>query len=311
MIANILLVDDHPVFRRGLHSLLEEEEDLVVVGEAGNGLEALEQVRVLKPDVVIMDISMPHLDGIEATRRIISEAPELKIIALSIHGGKRFVENMLRAGVAGYILKDSVPEELVKGIRAVLRGEMYLSSEVIGLVVSQYVDVLSRAQASGGPELLTEKEREFIELTGEGLAGGEIAHKLNASEASMKSIQEGVLRKLNLSSVSELVEYAGAQKWFSGHVDIEVALQQAVTSGRPISLPPKPPPLIEALTNRELDILELLVKRLYNKEIADELSVSVETVKTHVKSIFRKLEVRNRREAVVKAKELGLIRDEI
>ena len=116
-----------------------------------------------------------------------------------------------------------------------------------------------------------------------------------------------MLKKLDLSSVAELIEYAGAQKWFTGQEGIEAALQHAVNSGKKKARPPKPQPLIEPLTNRELDTLELLAKRLYNKEIADELSVSVETVKTHIKNIFGKLEVTNRREAIDKARELGML----
>ena len=169
MSTKILLVDDHPVFRKGLRVLLDDEKDLRVVGEAGDGREAMEMARKLSPDVVIMDITMPNLDGIGATRGIMAESPDTKVIALSIHGGKRFVENMLSAGAAGYILKDSVPEELVDGMRAVLRGETYMSPEVTGLVVSQYVDLLSRVQASGGPAKLTKKELQFVAAGRRGL----------------------------------------------------------------------------------------------------------------------------------------------
>lgn len=308
MATKILLVDDHPVFRKGLRVLLDDEKDLRVVGEAGDGREAMEMARKLSPDVVIMDITMPNLDGIGATRGIMAESPDTKIIALSIHGGKRFVENMLSAGAAGYILKDSVPEELVDGVRAVLRGETYMSPEVTGLVVAQYVGLLSRVQASGGPAKLTKRELHFVELVGEGCAGEDIAQHLDASEAAVKSLQQRLLKKLDLSSVAELIEYAGAQKWFTGQGGIEAALQQAVNSGKKKKVgPPKPQPLIEPLTNREIDTLDLLAKRLYKKEIADELSVSVETVKTHIKNIFGKLGVSNRREAIDKAKELGIL----
>jgi LuxR family maltose regulon positive regulatory protein len=309
MKAKILLVDDHPVFRKGLRVLLEDEPDVEIVGEAKDGREAIARVLELRPDVVIMDITMPNLDGIEATRGIMTEAPDTRVIALSIHGGKRFVENMLGAGAAGYILKDSVPEELVDGLRAVLRGETYMSPEVTGLVVSQYVELLSRVQAAGGPAQLTEQEQQFILLVGEGLDGEEVGQRLSATEAEVKSLQRSVLRKLDLPGVADLLEYAGAQKWFSGREGIEAAIQHAVKAGRgkARARPPRPQPLIEPLTNRELDILEQLSRRLYNKEIAAELSVSVETVKTHVKHIFQKLEVADRREAIDKARDLGLL----
>jgi DNA-binding NarL/FixJ family response regulator len=307
MSAKVLLVDDHALIRSGLRTLLEEEKGLRVVGEAGDGREALEMVRKLSPDVVVMDITMPRLDGIEATRGILTESPETKVIALSIHGGKRFVESMLQAGAAGYVLKDSVPEELVDAVRTVLRGEKYLSASVTGLVVSQYVDLLARVQASGGPAELTKKELGFVQLLGEGCRGEEIASRFDGSEADIESVQKRVLQKLGLSDVAELIEYAGAQKWFTGQQGIETALQQAVVSGKKKARPPKSQPLIEPLTNRELDTLELLGNRLNNKEVARELSVSVETVKTHLQNIFQKLDVGNRREAIDKARELGLL----
>ena len=307
MSAKVLLVDDHALIRSGLRTLLEDEKGLRVVGEAEDGRKALEMVRKLSPDVVVMDITMPNLDGIEATRGILTESPETKVIALSIHGGKRFVENMLQAGAAGYVLKDSVPEELVDAVRTVLRGEKYLSASVTGLVISQYVDLLARVQASGGPAELTKKELGFIQLLGEGCPGDEIASRLEEGEPDMESVQRRVLQKLRLSNVAELVEYAGAQKWFAGQEGIDAALQQAVTSGHKGARQPRPQPLIEPLTNRELDVLELLARRLYDKEIADELSVSIPTVKTHISHILHKLGVGNRRAAAEKARELGII----
>ena len=149
MEITVLLVDDHPLFRRGIRDLLEEEGDMRIAGEAGDGQTAIELVRELDPDVVIMDITMPKLNGVEATRQILAEAPDAKIIALSIHGEKQFIEDMFQAGAAGYLLKDSIPEELVNGIRAVKRGEVVLSAEVAGVVVSEYRKALSGEQALG------------------------------------------------------------------------------------------------------------------------------------------------------------------
>ena len=234
--TEIVLVDDHPIFRKGLRSLFDEEKGLRIVGEAGNGREAMELVRSQSPDVVIMDATMPGLDGIEATQDILAESPETKVIVLSTNGRKRLVENMLRAGASGYILKDSTPEELVDGVHTVLNGETFVSSEVRGLVAAQFVDLLSRVTVTDGPTRLTKKEVAFNQLVA-----------------------------------------AGNSKLRNEH-----------------------------LTNRELDTLALLGKRLSNKEIANELSVSPETVKTHIKNIFQKLDVSNRREVVDKAKELGV-----
>ena len=136
--ATVLLVDDHPLMRKGLRALLENEHGIIIAGEAADGVEAVEQARLLTPDVIIMDITMPRLNGIEATRRILSELPESRIIALSIHSEKRFVEEMLHAGAAGYLLKDSVPEELVRAIHAVQRGEAFLSAAITSTVIESY-----------------------------------------------------------------------------------------------------------------------------------------------------------------------------
>jgi len=150
---SVLLVDDHAMLRKGMTLLLGEEADIDVIGEAGDGEQAIAQARALQPDVVVMDINMPGMNGIEATRRIVSEFPDIKIIALSIHSGKRFVDDMLSAGAAGYLLKESVPEELLQGIRAVMRGDMYLSSAVTGTVVGAYVESISDAEADEPPEV--------------------------------------------------------------------------------------------------------------------------------------------------------------
>jgi ATP/maltotriose-dependent transcriptional regulator MalT/ActR/RegA family two-component response regulator len=144
MKKNILLVDDHPVFRKGLYSLLEDEEDMLVVGEAGDGKTALALVQELSPDIVVMDVTMPGVNGIEATKGIVADFPGTLVVALSIHSEKQFVQDMLHAGASGYILKESVPEELVKGIRSVMLGDGYLSPAIAGILVSQLRQSLSR-----------------------------------------------------------------------------------------------------------------------------------------------------------------------
>lgn len=308
MSITILLVDDHALFRKGLRTLLEEEEDLNVLGEAGDGLEAYERVKELQPEVVVMDITMPNSDGIEASKKILADYPDTKIVALSIHGGKRFVENMLQTGTVGYILKDSAPEELEQAIRVVHQGGQYLSSEVTGLVVSQYIEMLSRVQTSAGNAKLSKLEQEYILLIGEGCDADEIANRHELDPDALEALQQQVITKLGLTSKEEFVEYIGAKKWFSGQDGVEEALKKSLVerSKKTQKVVPQTS-LIEPLTNRELDTLELMAKRLYNKEIAEELSVSIETVKTHVKNIFQKFGVGNRREAITKAKELGLV----
>jgi DNA-binding NarL/FixJ family response regulator len=306
MTATILVVDDHEMFRDGIRRLLERN-GFNVIGEAADGREAMTAVRELSPDLVVMDISMPNVDGIEATGEIMASSPDTKVIALSIHGGKRFVEHMLQAGAAGYILKDSAPKQLVEAVNAVLKGQVYLSPTITGLVVAQYTNLLTRVQAAGGPGKLTEKEKHYIQLLGEGCYFEEIAARLAMDEAGVNALEQNVLEKLQLSAPEELLEYAGAQKWFEGQEGADATLQQAVTSAHKHTRQPRPHPLIEPLTNRERDVLELLVKRLYDKEIANELSVSIPTVRTHISHILQKLDVGNRRAAADKAMELGLI----
>ena len=160
----ILLVDDHRYFEKGCDVLLESESDIRIVGEAQDGQAAVDRVRELEPDAVIMDITMPNLNGIEATRSILAEFPHTKVVALSIHSGKQFVADMLRAGAAGYILKESVPEELINGLRTVMKGEVYLSAAIAGVVVEQYLSVLSQVpdadeNVDPAPLLLTKLHR--------------------------------------------------------------------------------------------------------------------------------------------------------
>ena len=166
----VLLVDDHVMLRKGVAALLGAEPDISVVGEAGDGEQAIALARALKPDVAVMDISMPGLSGVDATRQILAESPGSKIIALSIHAAKRFVDDMLDAGAAGYLLKESAPEELVQGIRAVMRGEMVLSSAITATVVTAYVQGMDDARghndADAGTDILQTKldalEQRFI-----------------------------------------------------------------------------------------------------------------------------------------------------
>jgi ATP/maltotriose-dependent transcriptional regulator MalT/ActR/RegA family two-component response regulator len=143
MNISVLLVDDHPMFRKGLRQTIEAEPDLNVVGEASDGKEAIEKARKLSPDVIVMDISMPNITGIEATQQVLSNSPHTKVVALSIHAAKRFVIDMLRAGASGYILKDSAPEDLVNGVRTVIKGKFYLSPSITGVVVSELKDLLT------------------------------------------------------------------------------------------------------------------------------------------------------------------------
>jgi len=186
---------------------VEKENDLEVVGMAANGRQALVLTRRLKPDVVIMDIAMPELNGIDATRQIVEEVPGVKVIALSMHSEKQFVEGMLRAGVAGYLLKESAFEELIKAIRVVCAGKKYLSPDVTDIVLRDYLNPADEKDSEQTPDL-TLREREVLQLLAEGRATREIAERLNISIKTVESHRKNIMTKLDLHTVAELTKYA-------------------------------------------------------------------------------------------------------
>ncbi len=216
METTVLLVDDHPIFRKGLRILIENEEDIKVVGEAEDGQTAINLVRKLSPDIVVMDITMPNLNGIKACRQIISESPNAKIVTLSVHSGKRFVENMLEAGAAGYILKESAPEELVKGIRAVVDGKAYLSPSITEVALSRYRKALSGKPVSQEKPDLTEKEIEIVQLLIDGNTTEQIASVLQISTKKVNSMQKQLMKKLGVNNVAELSEVASQEVLLQG-----------------------------------------------------------------------------------------------
>ena len=203
----ILLVDDHAIIRQGLRSLLEKQPDLEVVAEAADGRKAIELVRELLPDIVIMDVTMPSLNGIEATRQICSTFPEVKVIALSIHSNRRFIGDMLQAGAAGYILKDSLFEELIRAIKAVTAGDRYLSPRITGVVVDDYIKHLSTS-ADSPLATLTSREREVLQLVAEGRSTKQVALELHVSTKTIEANRRQIMEKLDLHSVAELTKYA-------------------------------------------------------------------------------------------------------
>jgi len=207
MSVRVLLADDHGIIRQGLHSLLEKEPDVEIVSEAKDGREALGLVREMAPDVVVMDITMPNLNGVDATRRIISEFPKVKVIALSIHSNRRFVSEMLKAGASGYVLKECLFDELACAIRAVAGGGSYLSPRITGIVLDDYVGHLSAE--SGSPlSVLTEREREVLQLLAEGKNTKQIALELHVSTKTIEANRRQLMEKLNVRSVAELTKYA-------------------------------------------------------------------------------------------------------
>ena len=207
MSIRILLADDHQLFRDGLRALLAKEADLDVVAEAEDGRAAVQQAQELKPDIVVMDVSMPDLNGMEATRQVVRRAPRTKVLALSMHSDRRFIEGMLKAGAHGYLLKDCANEEFIRAIRTVASDQTYLSPAVAGNVVEGYVQK-KRPEASETSEILTAREREVLQLVAEGLMTKEIAHKLNISVKTADTHRQQLMNKLNIHNVAELTKVA-------------------------------------------------------------------------------------------------------
>lgn len=189
--------------RRGFRFILEAQEDMEVVGEAGNGLEAVEMTEALQPDVVVMDVSMPGLNGIEATRRIHQMAPSIRVVALSVHRDGVYVREIVRAGAEGYILKESADSELLSAVRIVAEGNSYLSPEVAGAVLKDY-----RKHATTPLDLLSVREREILQLIAEGKTNKDIASQLNLSIYTVDGHRTRIMEKLGLHSLGELVRFA-------------------------------------------------------------------------------------------------------
>jgi two-component system response regulator NreC len=207
MTVRILLADDHKIVRDGLRALLEKQPGMTVVAEADNGRATVRLARELLPDLVIMDIGMPDLNGIDATRQILNELPSVKVIALSMHSDRRFVVQMFRAGASGYLLKDCAFEELARAVRAVLRNQTYLSPAVAGPVVEDYVQHLATADVLEF-SALSPREREVLQLLAEGKTTREIAVLLCVSIKTVETHRQQIMGKLNVRSVAELIKYA-------------------------------------------------------------------------------------------------------
>jgi len=199
----IVLADDHSVVRQGFRRILDAQPDMEIVGEASNGKEALELAGKLTPDVVVMDVAMPELNGIEATRRIAETASRTRVLALSMHKDSVYVREILRAGARGYLLKDAVDEDLIAAVRAVSRGEGYLSPGVADAVLTDY-----RQHVTDPIDLLTSREREVLQLIAEGKTNKEIATSLNLSVYTVDAHRGRIMEKLNLHSTGELVRFA-------------------------------------------------------------------------------------------------------
>ncbi len=205
--VRILLADDHQLVREGLRHIVEGDLGMAIVGQAESGRATFELAKSLRPDIIIMDISMPDLNGIEATRRIKEELPEVHVIALSMHSDRRYVSEMLAAGALGYLLKHSAVDELERAIRTVLDEKIYVTPEIAGVVVQEYLHHLKQVQ-NGDVSPLTAKEREVLQLLAEGKATKEIAATLHVSIPTIDTHRQHIMEKLGLHSVAELTKYA-------------------------------------------------------------------------------------------------------
>ena len=206
MAVNIILADDHTLFREGLLSILNSELEFNVIAQAENGREVVKLARKMEVDVIVMDIAMPELNGIEATRQVLHDNPELKVVALSMHSDRHFVTGMLKAGAKGYLLKDCAGSELIRAVREVLNDRYYISEEISTTVLNDYVGKL--VDEGGETSELSSREREVLQLIAEGKATQEIAETLFISVKTVEAHRAKIKLKLKLSSIPELTKYA-------------------------------------------------------------------------------------------------------
>lgn len=207
-LIRLLLVDDHDVVRSGIRALLDAQADMIVVGEAANGREAIDLVVELNPDVVLMDITMPEMNGMEATRQMKLCCGDAAVLALTIHEGREYFFEMLSAGASGYVPKSAAAEELMIAIRAVARGEVYLHSSVAQLLLQDHLRRSPGVELDSPIGYLTDREREVLTLVAEGLLNREIGEVLGISPKTVARHRENIMQKLGLHSRTELVKYA-------------------------------------------------------------------------------------------------------
>ena len=204
----LMLVDDHDVVRAGLKSFLESQDGLIVVAEARTGEEAINISLETRPDVVIMDITMPEMSGLEATRRLKAVYPECQVLALTVHQEKQYFFEMLAAGATGYITKQAAPEELVAAIHSVAEGQVYLQPVLARWLLDEYQTAQRGKQTDKDLEVLTKRERQVLEAVAQGMTSPQIGESLGISPKTVARHRERIMNKLNLHSAAELVKYA-------------------------------------------------------------------------------------------------------
>lgn len=214
----LLVADDHKIFRQGIKMLLEEESDLQVVGEASDGREAVKKATELKPDVILMDIAMANLNGLEATRQIKKQLPSAKVIMVTMHKNEEYVLQSFQAGASGFILKEGAVEELVSAIRSINSGKSFLSPSISKTLIDAYMRKMETGKTETPFDLLTDREREVLQLIAEGYTNREVAKSLFISVKTVEAHRAHIMQKLNIHDIAKLVKYA-IQK---GLVDLNV-----------------------------------------------------------------------------------------
>ncbi|MBI4481741.1 MAG: response regulator transcription factor [Acidobacteria bacterium] len=208
----ILIADDHAILRQGIRKLLEAEPDMEVVEEAVEGMDAVQKANRLLPDVVVMDYSMPGLNGLQATHRIKKIDPHIKVLILTMHEDEEYIVETLREGASGYLLKDATSKDLISAIRAVHRGEAYLSPSVSRKVVDEFLEYRKETPLKTGYERLTDREKEVLKLLADGMAVKEIANLLEVSAKTVDAHKTNLMRKLGIHDRGELIKYAIKRK---------------------------------------------------------------------------------------------------
>jgi DNA-binding NarL/FixJ family response regulator len=204
----IVLADDHQIVRQGLRALLSAEADFSVVGEASTGIEAVQLVERLRPDILVSDMMMPELNGMEVTRQCVKRSPDTRVIILSMHSNEAYVLKALQNGASGYVLKDSSVDELVQAVRDILTGERYLSPPISERMIDTYVQKTKDTTLDDPYETLTNREREIFHLVAEGYSSTEIANRLSISSRTVETHRANIMRKLNLRNQAEIIRYA-------------------------------------------------------------------------------------------------------
>jgi len=208
MSIRILIADNHGILRQGIQALIYKHSDMEVVGQADNGLEAVELTRQLQPDVALMDVTMPVLNGIEATRQIKSELPEVKVLALSVHAKREFIIDMVKAGASGYMLKECVLDDLIRAINTVFAGQSYLSPQIASIVLEGITDESIFSTGDRLSKTLTSRERQVLGLLAEGMSAKQVASQLDLNVKTIEANRRQIMEKANVNNLVDLTKYA-------------------------------------------------------------------------------------------------------